>query len=794
MADPRRPPLHPVGTSTLRHDGADKTTGTFTYSNDLHAEGMLHGATLRSPHPHARILSIDTEPARAIPGVHAVLSAWDVPDFLFGLVQRDEYVLAHDVVRYVGEPVAIVAAEDLVTAQRACAAIEVVYEPLPPVTDPLRGLTAEPIHPDGNLIRHVHFTAGDPAARGPVSVEAEYVIGRQDHAFLAPEAGLARPDGHGGVELHVATQWLHSDRNQIAVSLGLPIERVVLVQSGVGGAFGGREDVTIQIHACLLALAAQRPVKVALSRQESFLMHRQRHPGRVWVRTDAEHDGTLVSIEARIVLDAGAYASTSGPVLLNTATFMQGPYRVPNGRVDAWAVRTNNPSSGAFRGFGNPQASYVHEAQMDRLAQALGMDPVQLRLHNALRQGDRLMFGQLLDRPTPVAEVIERCAAMALPDDDAPGDPLVHLPGGVGRAGDRRHVRRGVGFAAVMKNTAFSESTPDDSTAMVHLKDGVVTVRCAAVEVGQGFVTVARQIARTILTVDDVTIETADTLIASAGSTSASRQTQTSGSAVAVASAAVKERYLRFVARRRGHEAGSLDLRDGWVVDADGRRVCTVAEGGEGRFFQATERWENRRTRTLAGEPHPELPVHVAIGYSAQRAVVDVDLELGLVKVVQINACQDAGTVVNPLALEGQVEGGAVQGMGLAVMEDFQVVDGQPMNPDFDFYLIPTIVDAPAVRVELVDDPEPGIPLGLKGAAEIPLVNALPAVAAAVRDATGLELRAVPIEPQHIALGEAVAPVESVLEATLDLAERSPGSWSAGDLASTREDPPWGAF
>ena len=753
MADPRRPPLHRVGSSSLRHDAADKTTGAFAYSNDLRVEGMLHGATLRSPHPYARIAAIDLEPARALPGVHAALSAWDVPDNRFGLVVRDEHVLAEDVVRYVGEPVAVVAAEDPVIARRACAAIAVDYEPLTPIIDPRGALEADPIHPDGNLLHEVHFTGGDPDARGPVTVEAEYVLGRQEHAFLAPEAGVAFPDGHGGIELHIATQWLHSDRNQIAHALGLPIERVVLVQSGVGGAFGGREDVTIQIHACLLALATQRPMKIALSREESFLAHRQRHPGRIWMRTDAERDGTLVSIEARIVLDGGAYASTSGPVLVNTATFVQGPYRVPNGRVDAWAVRTNNPSSGAFRGFGNPQASYVHEAQMDRLARALDMDPVQLRLRNALVEGDRLLCGQLLDRPTPVAEVIRRCDAMALPSEAAAGDPELHLPGGVGGAGDRRHVRRGVGFAAVMKNTAFSESTIDESTALVRLQDGRASVRCAAVEVGQGFVTVARQIAATILTVDDVTIATADTRIPSAGSTSASRQTQTSGSAVAVAAAAVKEQLLRFVARRRGLAADGLELQDGWVVDADGQRLCTVSEGGEGRFFQATERWENRPTRTLDGVPHPDLPLHVAIGYSAQRAVVDVDVELGLIKVVQVNACQDAGTVVNPVALEGQIEGGIVQGMGLAVMEDFQVVDGQPVNADFDFYLIPTIVDAPAIRVELVEDPEPGIPLGLKGAAEIPLINALPAVTAAVRDATGLELCAVPIEPEHIALG-----------------------------------------
>ncbi len=746
--------LNPVGSSTLRADAAPKTTGEFVYANDLAAEGMLHGAVLRSPHPYARIVSIDLEPARALPGVHAVVNGWDVPDLVFGLVTRDEYVFAVDCVRYVGEPVALVAAEDPHTARRACAAIEVAYEPLVPVVDPLEAASQPAIHPHGNVYRHVELECGDPAARGAVSVEGSYEIGRQDHAFLAPEAGLAMPDGEGGVALHLATQWLHADRDQIAYSLGLPSERVVLVQSGVGGAFGGREDITFQIHACLLALLTERPVKMQLTRAESFLMRRQRHPGQIWMRTDADRDGNLVSIEARIVLDGGPYASTSELIVGHTAMFIQGPYRVPNGRVEGWAVRTNNRSSGACRGFGHPQAAYVHEAQMDRLAAALRIDPVELRLRNALREGDRLMIGQVLDRPTPVAELIERCAAMPLPDAPPPGaDPMVHLPGGVGGASAPEHVRRGVGFAAAMKNAGFSDRTVDESTAMVQLRDGRVTVHCAAAEVGQGFPTVAAQIARTLLGVEDVSLATPDTLIASAGATAASRQTQTSGSAVAKASRAVKARFLRHVSHRHGLDAGTLDMVDGHVVDDAGRRLLSIAEAGEGRFFEATERWSNRPTRDLDGAPDPDLPVYPAFGYSAQRAVVDVDLELGLVKVVQINACQDAGTVVNPIAAEAQVEGGTVQGMGLALMEDFKLAGGHPQNADFEFYLVPTLVDAPAIAVELVGDPEPGVELGMKGIAEIPTGNALPAVAAAVRDATGMDLQAVPIEPQHIALG-----------------------------------------
>ncbi|PZA20753.1 xanthine dehydrogenase subunit D [Modestobacter versicolor] len=739
-----------VGTSARRPDGPAKVRGEFTYAGDLAAEGMLVGVTLRSPHPHARITRIDTAAARALPGVHAVLTADDVPgDLHFGLTLRDEPVLADGVVRYAGEPVAVVAAVDAATAGRAARAVEVDYEPLPALTDPQLSLTAEPLHPDGNVYRHVSYRCGDPDARGVVTVENTYRIGMQDPAFLAPEAGLAWPTPDGGVAIDVATQWLHSDQQQIGWATGLPPEKVHVRLAGVGGAFGGREDVTLQTHACLLALATGRPVKFEYTREESFLAHRQRHPGTIWLRHSADASGRIVSVEGRVLLDGGAYASTSPVVITNTVTLLQGPYRVDNGRFEGWSVRTNNPSCGAMRGFGVPQAAFAHEAQLDALAAALGMDPVEVRLHNALQRGDVATYGQRFDAPTPVREVLEGVRAVPLPQG-----PARNAPGGVGRSAEGGTVRRGVGYAVTIKNLAFSEGHVDESTAEVSLCDGHATVHTACAEVGQGFVTVAEQVARTVLGASTVEVTQPDTLIASAGSTSASRQTMASGTAVHRACLAVRDRLLGRVAREHGLDAAELTVADG-VVCAAGQPLTTVAEAAPGRTFRATEHFQHPDTHPLGS---PEARMYVGYGFSAQRAVVDVDVELGLVSVVQIASCQDVGTVINPTQLLGQIEGGIVQGMGLALMEEVVVADGRITNPDFQDYLIPTIIDAPEIVSTYVTDPQPGMPHGWKGVGEPPLCTAVPVVAAAVRAATGLALPAVPIKPEHIALGLGTPP------------------------------------
>ncbi len=350
--------------------------GTFGYSSDLFAEDMLWGHTLRSPHPHARITAIDIGPALRIGGVYAVLTADDVPgDATYGLETPDQPVLARDVVRYMGEPVAIVAADHPETARRAAQAIRVSYDPLVPLVDPMIAAEAHPIHPDGNVFRHLVIRHGDPTATGPVSVEGTYEIGMQDQAPLGTEAGLAVPNHDGSIDLFVSTQALHNDLEQVSSCVGLPEEMVHITLAGVGGAFGAREDVSLQIHLALLALHTGRPVKMVYDREESFFGHVHRHPARLWYRHTADRDGRLIKVEARLWFDGGAYASTSAAVLANASCFSAGPYRIPNALIDGWAVRTNNPPCGAMRGFGAVQTCFGHEAQMDKLAAALGMDP-----------------------------------------------------------------------------------------------------------------------------------------------------------------------------------------------------------------------------------------------------------------------------------------------------------------------------------------------------------------------------------------------------------------------------------
>jgi CO/xanthine dehydrogenase Mo-binding subunit len=372
-----------------------KVQGRFAFSSDAWADNMLWGATLRSPHPHARILSIDVSGALAINGVSAVITADDVPGKLtYGLIASDQPVFAKDVVRYAGEPVAAVAADHPETARRALAAIRVEYEILRPLVDAEDAIAGSfpAIHPDGNVIRRQLIVRGDQGFTGDIVVEGIYEIGMQDQAFLGLEAALALPDDDGcGVELFVATQWLHEDQKQIAACLDLPQDKVRLTLGGVGGAFGGREDISLQVHCCLLALKTGKPIKMQYGREESFFGHIHRHPARIFMRHHADRDGTLRRVEARVVLDGGAYASTSSAVLINAVTHMQGPYKCEIATVDGFAVRSNNPPCGAMRGFGVVQACFAHESQMDKLAAACGLDPVEIRLKNAMRTGDKLI-------------------------------------------------------------------------------------------------------------------------------------------------------------------------------------------------------------------------------------------------------------------------------------------------------------------------------------------------------------------------------------------------------------------
>ncbi|MEV0717624.1 xanthine dehydrogenase subunit D [Asanoa sp. NPDC050611] len=736
-----------VGTSPQRPDGVLKVSGEFAYSSDLWADEMLWGATVRSPHPSAEIRGIDITGAVAVPGVYAVLTAADVPGAKhYGLDLLDQPVLAVDEVRYEGEPVAIVAADHPETARRAAARIKVEYAVRAPVTDPEDALSR------GDLVRHVPVhrfaSAGGDALTADVVVTGDYEVGMQDQAFLGPESGLAVPAEDGGVDLFVATQWLHVDQKQVAACLGLPADKVRLSLAGVGGAFGAREDLSMQVHACLLALHTGRPVKMVYGREESFFGHVHRHPARLSYEHGADRAGKLVYVKARIVLDGGAYTSSTPAVVANAATLGVGPYDVPTVVMDAYGVYTNNPPCGAMRGFGAVQACFAYESQMDKLAAALGLDPVELRRRNAMTTGSVMPTGQLVDGPAPVADLLALVRDRPLPPPAA-GDPR-ERPGGVANTTRGEGVVRGVGYAIGIKNVCFSEGFDDFSTARVRLSvvggEPAVLVHTAAAEVGQGLVTVQAQIARTELGVAKVTVATADTSVGSAGSSSASRQTYMTGGAVRAACQAVRATVLARLGR-----AEELSLVDGKVVAADGSVVAALVELLGTDVVEETVQWRHRPTRPL--DPVTgQGDAHVQYAFAAHRAVVDVDTELGLVRVVEIATAQDVGKAVNPQAVVGQIQGGTAQGLGLAVMEEVQVVDGVIRNPSFTDYLIPTILDMPPMAVDVLELGDPDAPYGLRGVGEPPTISSTPAVVAAIRAATGLPLTRVPVRPDHIAL------------------------------------------
>ena len=747
-----------VGESVLRPDAPAKVQGKFAFSSDLWMDGMLWGKTLRSPYPHARITRLDPTPALRIPGVHAVITNNDLwGSRTFGLEHHDQPVFANEVARYHGEPIAAVAADHPEIAARAAARIGVEYEELEPLSDAEAAILPETplIHPDGNVFRHIRLRHGDPSVAGEVVVEGDYEVGMQDQAFLGPESGLAVPAPDGGVDLFVATQWLHVDRDQIAACLNLPRDKVRLTLSGTGGAFGGREDLSMQIHACLLALVTKKPVKMVYSREESFFGHVHRHPARMWYRHHADRDGRLIKVESRMVFDGGAYASSSTAVISNAVSFAAGPYLVPNAAVDGYAVRTNNPPAGAMRGFGAVQTSFAAEAQMDKLAAALGMDPVELRLRNALKTHDQLLTGQVIIGTAPVAECIRACRDLPLPEPPADDAPIMTLPGGAGRTAQHHNVRRGVGFAASFKNLAFSEGFDDYATARVRLELGpagipLATVHTATAEVGQGFVTIAKQIARAELGVDEVIVQPADTQIGSAGSSSASRQTMMSGGAIQMACSAVREVLLERAALELHLAPADMVLGEGELVTKDGSRSVSLADALYAGPVEASREYHHPPTEPL--DENGQGNAHWSLAFAAHRAVVDVDVELGLVRVVQVATAQDIGRALNPLAVTGQVEGGIAQGVGLAVMEEIIVENSRIRNPSFTDYLIPTPLDMPEVVQTWIEQPERGAPYGAKGVGEPPTISSTGAVLAAIRAATGLPLNRVPVRPDDIAL------------------------------------------
>ncbi|GMQ86661.1 MAG: xanthine dehydrogenase subunit D [Acidimicrobiia bacterium] len=720
-----------IGESTTRPDGVAKLTGNFAYGSDLWMDGMLFGATVRSPYAHARLLKLDITPAVLMSGVRAVLTQDDVPGVPgFGQVEQDQPVLCDGTARYWGEPVAIVAADDAETARAAVAAIVVEWEPLTPVTD------MDAASAVGEVFRDMVIRRGDADAAGSVVIEAEYETAIQDQAPLGPEAGLAIPDGDGGLDLYVTSQWVHIDHAQIIASLDLEPDDVRCHPVGIGGAFGAREDISLHIHVAMLALRTGRPVRMVYDRTESFAGHVKRHPARMRYRHEADDDGRLVKVTVDLVLDGGAYAHTSAAVLANAAFFTVGPYNCDNVFVDASVSRTNNPPAGAMRGFGAVQVCFAYESQMDLLAKELGIHPLEVRRRNALAPGDPMATsGQIVEGSLPTLRVMQELETIPMPDASIPDDPSL-LPGGTGLTTRKQDVVRGVGYALGLKNLAFSEAFDDFSEVRLVLTPAGLEIHTAAIEVGQGLVTICQQIARSVLGIERIAWVPADTSqIGSAGSTSASRQTQMTGGAVYEAAVGLRTQILE---RYDGDEL----TNDG--VYRAGELVASLAE-------ITGEQWVRyRHPPTEEPDEFGQGNPHAGFVVAAHRAVVDVDPELGLVRVVQVDTVQDVGKALNPQAIVGQLEGGIAQGVGFAIMEELILKDGVILNPTFTDYLIPTLLDVPDVRSRVIEEPAHWGPFGAKGIGESPTISSTPAVVAAIRAATGKPLTRVPVRPQDI--------------------------------------------
>ena len=731
----------PVGGSFTRPDAAAKATGMLRYTADLTFPGMLHAKVLRSAHAHARLLAVDASRARAHPGVVAILTAADVPGARnHGVSQNDWPVLAYDKVRYYGDAVALAVAETPEAAEEALALIDVTYEPLPVVDSPEAALApdAPRVHDRGNVLKEIHVHKGDVAAgfaQADQIVEETYRTPFGDHLFLEPEASVAVPEADGRLTVYVGSQIPFDDRRQIAASLAVPEDRIRIIHMPVGGAFGGKEDIAGQIHAALAARITGRPVRLVWSRQESMITHPKRHATVIHARLGAMADGRLVAAQVQILGDTGAYASLGEHVMTRAATHVTGPYAVPNVEVTCYALYTDNPPAGAYRGFGATQAQFVAELQIDRMAQRLGLHPLEIRRRNALRVGWETCTGQLLRESAGLLECIDKV------EQAVEGFKASEGSGG---APDRA---RGRGYACAYKNVGLGGGAVDSAGAEVEWLDGRVQVRAGAAEVGQGLLTILAQIAADGLGVSpqrvDVLLGDTDRT-PDGGPTTASRQTFVTGNAVRQAAGELRATLAATASRSLDAPPDALSFRDGRVWTPSGRSLSVEEAAGlaqdQDRALCARAVYRPPATVSLGEEGDS----HFAFGFAAQAAQVEVDLNSGQIRVLRIITATDVGKAINPLAVEGQLEGGVMMGIGYALTEDLIVDKGKVLSDSLVRYRVPTICHLPEITPILVEHPVSSGPYGAKGIGEITSIPTAPAIVNAVYDAVGVRLSSLP--------------------------------------------------
>ncbi len=751
-----------IGSSPLKKDARLKVTGSPIYAGDMQIDEMLHGKLLLSRYPSAKIKKIDPSKAYAAEGVVMVLTAAQIPGRKgFGLLNPHQPVLAEDRVRYIGEPLAVVIAESEETAASALDLIDVDYEILPGVYSAEEGLLADApqLHPGGNLVHQVSVQRGDTEqafARADVIVEGEYTTPMVEHAYLEPEAALAQTDENGVVTVWTASQGSYAFREMIAATLNIPQEKVRVIYTPAGGAFGGKEEPTVQIHCALGAFMTGRPVKMVLSRRESIIMSTKRHAARMFYRHGATADGRIIAMEARVILDAGAYESLSKPVIFRAGIITAGPYDIPNVKTDSIGVYTNHPPAGAFRGFGTTQVAFGSEQQVDRLARALGIDPFELRRINGLAPGKTTITGQLIGKDCGYQQAL---AAV----EQSLQQTLKYLP--VPKKGKKI----GVGIAGAYKNVGLGAGKVDQAGARIEIDwQGRLQLKVGAIDMGQGSDTALAQIAaaETGLLYEDFEVISNDTaLTPEGGVTTASRQTYISGQAVCEAAAEFKKSFHRCLTECFNLNSGDFRPVSGGIEITTGksaaqiflsfREIVAAADKaglaliGES-VYTAPETFPLRESADHEeGLPLHLYNVHFAYCYAAQVAIVEVDENSGEVEVLKIIAAQDLGKAIHYQNSCCQVEGGVLMGLGYGLREELQLEEGLVVSDNLLKLKVPMIKDSPQMEIFLVEEHSDG-PYGAKGMGELPLNPTAPAIINAIYDAVGVRICDLPARPAKI--------------------------------------------